>query len=75
MIRQLPGSGGACTERWEGDRLVFSVSGLGQTVAGVVEVLDAEVAMDLELSGLLGAIASGLKGRLQQAGQRLLARN
>jgi len=74
LLRQLPGSAGACTERWDGDRLIFSVSGLGQTVAGVVEVLDAAVTMELELSGLLGAIASSLKGRLQEAGRLLLTR-
>ena len=72
ILRQLPGSGGTCSERWDGDRLTFSVSGLGQTVSGVVNVLDAAVTMELELPGVLGTIASGLKGRLQKAGQLLL---
>lgn len=25
IIHQLPGSGGACSERWDGDRLIFSI--------------------------------------------------
>jgi len=74
ILRQLPGSGGTCSERWDGDRLTFSVSGLGQTVSGVVDVLDAAVTMELELPGLLGMVADGLKERLRKAGQLLLTR-
>lgn len=72
IIRLLPGSGGACSERWDGDRLSFSMAAMGQTVAGAVSVLDASVTMEIELPGVLGMIASGLKDRLQRAGQRLL---
>ena len=74
IVGQLPGGAGTCSERWDGDRLTFSVGGLGQTVSGVVTVLDATVTMELELPGVLGLIASGLKGRLQKAGQLLLTR-
>ena len=74
IVRQLPGSGGTYTPRWEGDRLTFSVSGLGQTVSGVVDVLDAAVAMEIQLPGVLGMLAGGLKGQLQKAGQLLLTR-
>jgi Putative polyhydroxyalkanoic acid system protein (PHA_gran_rgn) len=74
LIGQLPGSGGACSQRWDGDRLTFRVAGLGQTVSGIVDVLDVAVTMEIELPGVLGLIASGLKGRLQKAGQLLLTR-
>ena len=74
IVRQLPGSGSTCVERWDGDRLTFSVTGLGQTVSGVVDVLDAAVTMEIELPGVLGMIASRLKGRLQKAGQLLLTK-
>lgn len=74
IIHQLPGGGGACTERWDGDRLTFSVGAMGQTVAGVVDVLDAAVTIEIELPGVLGMIASGLKDRLQKAGQLLLTK-
>jgi hypothetical protein len=74
VVRQLPGSGSTCTESWDGDRLSFSVKGLGQTISGVVEVLDSAVTMQIELPGVLGVIASGLKGRIQKAGQLLLTR-
>lgn len=74
LVRQLPGSVGACVQRWDGDRLTFSVTGLGQTVSGVVDVLETAVSMQIELPGVLGVIASGLKGRLQKAGQLLLTK-
>jgi Putative polyhydroxyalkanoic acid system protein (PHA_gran_rgn) len=70
----LPGGGGATSERWDGDRLSFSVATMGQTLAGVVIVLDAAVTIEIELPGVLGMIASGLKARLQKVGQLLLAK-
>ena len=71
----LPGGvGGTCTERWDGDRLVFSVATMGQTVAGVITVLDAAVTMEIELPGVLGLIAGGLKERLQKVGRLLLTK-
>lgn len=74
IVRQLPGGAGSCSERWEGDRLVFSVVTMGQTIAGVIDVLDTSITMEIELPGVLGIIAGGLKGRLLKQGQRLLAR-
>ncbi len=74
LVRQLPGGGGTVSERWDGDRLIFSVSGLGQSVSGVVDVLDGEVKMELQLPEILGLLAGGLKGRLQKAGQLLLTK-
>jgi hypothetical protein len=72
MLHGLPGGSGRCSERWEGDRLVFSVGALAQTVTGVVDVADAAVTMEIHLPGVLGLIASGFKSRLQRAGQLLL---
>ena len=74
IVRQLPGGDGACSERWDGDRLVFSVVTMGQTIAGAIDVLDASITIEIELPGVLGLIAGGLKGRLLQQGRKLLAR-
>ena len=71
IIHQFPGSGD-CNERWDGDRLTFGVAAMGQTVTGVVDVLDSAVTMQIDLPGVLGVIASGLKGRLQKAAGLLL---
>jgi len=75
MLHALPGGTGHSSERWEGDRLVFSVSVLAQTVAGVVDVGDAVVTMEIQLPGVLGLLASGLKDRLAKAGQLLLTKS
>jgi hypothetical protein len=72
IIGGIPGSTGTCSQHWEGDRLIFTVCAMGQTASGVVNVLDHAVTMELDLPGMLGLIAAGLKGRLQKAGQLLL---
>ena len=72
MLHGLPGGSGQGTERWEGDRLVFSVAALGQAVSGFVDVGDAAVTMEIHLPGVLGIIASGFRSRLQKAGRLLL---
>ena len=59
LIQQLSGGRGTSRQRWDGDCLTFTVSGLGQTASGVIEVLDASVRMDLELQGVLGLLAFG----------------
>jgi len=74
LVEALPGGTGHCSERWEGDRLVFSVAALAQTVAGVIDVGDTAVTMEIQLSGVLGLVASGLKDRLRKAGQLLLTK-
>jgi hypothetical protein len=74
LLPGSPGGPGTFSERWDGDRLVFSVAAMGQTVAGVVDVLDTAVTMEIELPALLGMIAGGLKDRLQKAGQLLLTK-
>lgn len=75
IIHLVPGSSaGACSQRWDGDRLTFSVAAMGQTVSGEIDVLDDAVTMRIELPGVLGMIANGLKDRLQQAGRLLLTK-
>ena len=71
----LPGGAGTCSERWDGDRLIFAVGALGQTVSGVASVLDDTVTIEIELPGVLGMLAGGLKDRLQKAGQLLLKKD
>jgi hypothetical protein len=60
--------------RWAGDRLTFGVAPMGQVVTGVIDLFDAVVTMEIELPGVLGMIASGLKDRLQKLGQLLLTK-
>jgi Putative polyhydroxyalkanoic acid system protein (PHA_gran_rgn) len=70
----LPGSGGACSKRWDGDELSFAVVVMGQTIAGLIKVHEATVTMDIQLPGILGTIAGGLKDRLKKVGHLLLTK-
>ena len=74
IVHVLPGGTGSYSERWEGDRLVFGVVAMGQTLSGVVDVLDTVVTMEIELPGVLGLLAGGLKARLQKTGLLLLTK-
>ena len=74
IVHVLPGGAGSYSERWEGDRLVFGVVTMGQTLSGVIDVLDTVVTMEIELPGVLGLLAGGLKDRLQKAGMLLLTK-
>jgi hypothetical protein len=74
IIHLLPGGGGSCSQRWDGDRLIFSAAAMGQTVAGVIDVLDAAVTIEIDLPGVLGLIAGGLAARLRKMGQLLLTK-
>lgn len=70
----LPGAAGAGSHRWDGVRLAFSVAAMGQTIGGVVQVLDTAVTMEIELPGVFGLLAGAVRDRLRKAGQRLLER-
>lgn len=74
LVQQLPVSGGTCSQRWDGDRLTFSVAAIGQTVTGAIEVLDTAVTIEIELPGVLGMLGQGLKNRLHEAGRLLLGK-
>jgi hypothetical protein len=74
MLQKLPGSSAASTQRWDGDRLSFGGSALGQHLSGVINVGDTAVTMEIMLPGVLGTIAAALKGRLIEAGRLLLTK-
>jgi hypothetical protein len=74
VTRQLPVAGAVCSQRWDGDRLAFSVVLLGQTVSGALDVLDTAVAIRIELPGVLGMLAGSFGRRLQNATQLLLTK-
>lgn len=75
LAEQLPGGATVCDQRWDGDRLAFSIAALSQTVSGGVEVLETSVTIDVDLPGLLGQLADVFMDRLQKAGQRLLTKH
>lgn len=74
IVNRLPGTGAACRQQWNDDRLSFSAGLMGQSIAGTVDVHDDAVTMEIEVPGLLGMFASGLKSRLEKAGRLLLTK-
>jgi putative polyhydroxyalkanoate system protein len=72
LTQQLGGAGAIVQRSWEGDRLRFAVSAIGQSVTGFVDVGDQVVRLEVVLPGFLAMIADRVKGRLQKQGQILL---
>jgi hypothetical protein len=70
----VPAGSGRGDEQWEGDRLRFRVAAMGQTVSGVVDVVDDAVALQIELPGALGLLAHGIRERLKKNVQLLLTK-
>jgi hypothetical protein len=61
-------------ERWEGDRLHFEGSGLGQKITGRLDVTADSVQIQIDLPEFLAAIADRIAGTLKREGQKLLER-
>lgn len=74
LSRHLGGPAGALDKRWEGDRLLFALTTLGQSISGHVDVADTEVTVDLLLPGFLAMIAEKVRGTLKREGQLLLTK-
>ncbi|MCA0356565.1 MAG: polyhydroxyalkanoic acid system family protein [Proteobacteria bacterium] len=73
LAGQIPGGDAArFTQSWAGDVLNFSAVAMGQTITGVVQVLDDHARLDLSLPGLLGMAAGKIKDELSRRGQLLL---
>ncbi len=71
LSRHLGGLG-AVSKSWDGDRLSFSFSTVGQAISGFIDVADRAIRLEVLLPGFLGMIAGQVKGRLQKEGQLLL---
>lgn len=72
VSRRLGVGAGMLSKSWQGDRLNFALSAVGQSLSGLVEVEERLVRIELTLPGLLGVIADKVRGRLQREGQLLL---
>jgi putative polyhydroxyalkanoate system protein len=57
---------------WEGDRLHFEGSGLGQTIRGRLDVLAESVQIQIDLPLMLAAIADLITGPIKKRTQKLL---
>jgi len=60
-------------ETWDGDRLTFAVSALGQSVNGHLTVEDQVVHLEIALPLFLSFLAGAVKQQIEQQGHLLLA--
>jgi len=60
------------TNRWEGDRLFFDGSALGQKISGRLEVLANSVLVELDLPAMLAFVADKLLAKVNKQTQVLL---
>jgi Putative polyhydroxyalkanoic acid system protein (PHA_gran_rgn) len=60
-------------ESWIGDRLEFSLTALGQSIAGRLDVDDHSVHVEVDLPWLLAMLAGPVKRQIEDKARRLLA--
>ena len=74
LQQQLTGGMGMvnCQQRWEGDRLHFEASALGQKLTGRLDVTDDALRIEVDLPEILAALADRIAGKLKTAGGKLL---
>jgi hypothetical protein len=72
--QQLTGGMGvvACQQRWEGDRLHFEASALGQKMTGRLDVADDALRIEVDLPEILAALAERISGKLKETSGKLL---
>jgi putative polyhydroxyalkanoate system protein len=68
---QVPGMAGFAQE-WDGDRLSFETTVMGQTISGSADVTPQHVNLEILLPGMLGMMAGQIKSKLEQRGTILL---
>jgi hypothetical protein len=59
-------------DRWEGDRLAFAASALGQRAAGYIAVSESSVRLEVTLPWLLHKFAAAAQRVIGQRGQLML---
>jgi hypothetical protein len=62
----------ACQQRWEGNRLHFEASALGQKMTGRLEVKDDALGIEVDLPEILAALAERISGKLKETSRQLL---
>ena len=72
--QQMTGGMGVvnCQQRWEGDRLHFEASALGQKMTGRLDVSEDSLGIEIDLPEILAALADRIAGKLKETSRKLL---
>jgi len=71
LAEMIPG-GGTVEQRWEGDTLHFSVSGMGQKIGCRLDVLEDKVHAEVDLPPMLALFAGKIRDKLASGATKLL---
>ena len=63
---------GKVDDTWTGDHADFRVTVLGQSVTGALDVMEAEVRVEVQLPWMLAMVAEKAKGLIQKQGTLML---
>lgn len=69
---QYAGKFALLDNRWTGDHLDFSLSAIGQSVTGILDVKEDQVVLAVQLPWMLSLLAQKLQPLVQQKGHLLL---
>jgi putative polyhydroxyalkanoate system protein len=72
LKQQYGGTVGRLEERWTGDRLDFTISAMGISVPGHVDVEDQAVKVEVVLPLALAMLAGGVRQTIEQEGRKML---
>ena len=59
-------------ERWEGERMSFRLTAMGQAITGRVEVQPSAVKLDVDLPWLIAMLADKIRPRIESEGRKML---
>jgi len=71
--REFAASMNNVQESWTGDRLDFSLTTLGQSISGHLDVGDHAVDVDVDLPWFLAMLAGPVRRQIEDRARRLLA--
>ena len=71
LSEMIPG-GDVTSHHWEGDRLLFTATAMGQTIAAKCDVREDVVAVELDLPPMLAMFAGKIREKLERSGPKLL---
>jgi hypothetical protein len=71
LAEMIPG-GGTVEQRWEGDTLHFSVSGMGQKIGCRLDIFEDKVHAEVDLPPMLALFAGKIRDKLASGATKLL---
>ena len=71
LADMFPG-GGTISHHWEGDRMIFTVQAMGQSIACRLDVHDTNVHAEIDLPPFLSLFADKIRAKLSKDGPKLL---